>query len=578
MTINPNPNTPDTAPEVSPEQEPFIPPNIMLWLAALGIGVAVLVRLASPSFNVVGWGALGFTLLAIIAWVILAPTQARELMQGRALRFGGVAVLVTVLFLAALMFIYGFVKDRGWRTDLTQSENFTLTEQSREAMRIIASDPNISNIRIILFYSNADADRRDQDTVLLDDFVEAATPTGGTSKLSYEFVDPDRNPVILTNFEALAGNIVVVALNPDGTPNTDKKEIVDPLRLTTDLQTALTNAVLRVSATGDFRAYFLTVADGIPLTSDSGDESLSTLNESMQTFNWNLQQISFLDITGSTPSVTLNDPAADGEVLIIVGGSEALADEDLQVIKDYVAQGGDLIIFADPSDEGLATSANFNEWLNGTFGVTVDAELVLDQSRNYGSPIIPVVSEFSESQFVTSFFAGAGFVLFPFPHPLTIADTLPTNVNITELAYTGPDSYTRTYQELVDDEVEPDADSPRGPFVVAVAAENEVTGSRMVLFGSRDLASETLLSLAAGRGDVFNLETALRAMVWATRFDTFFREIPQIDQTFDPTDQPIFATSDQVRTINIITLLIMPFGVLSAGVLVWWFNRERPQA
>jgi hypothetical protein len=114
--------------------------------------------------------------------------------------------------------------------------------------------------------------------------------------------------------------------------------------------------------------------------------------------------------------------------------------------------------------------------------------------------------------------------------------------------------------------------------VVAVAAENEVTGSRMVLFGSRDLASETLLSLAAGRGDVFNLETALRAMVWATRFDTFFREIPQVDQTFDPTDQPIFATSDQVRTINIITLLIMPFGVLAAGVLVWWFNRERPQA
>jgi hypothetical protein len=45
----------------------------------------------------------------------------------------------------------------------------------------------------------------------------------------------------------------------------------------------------------------------------------------------------------------------------------------------------------------------------------------------------------------------------------------------------------------------------------------------------------------------------------------------------DPTaqDTPIFVEQGALRNITLITMLLMPFGILGLGVYVWWSNRER---
>ncbi|NWF69579.1 MAG: Gldg family protein [Chloroflexi bacterium] len=573
-----NPETP-----VNPENEPFIPPNILLGLAALGLTVALFVRLTQPQFGVIGWGTLAFTVLALAAWAVLAPEQAREFMRGRALRFGGVSVFVTVLVLAVLVVSYGFIKDRGWRADLTESEEFTLTEDARAAMRVVANDPNVPPMRILAFYGGDQADRRDQDTVLFEDYIEAATSDAGVAKLSYQFVDPDRNPTQVELYGVLPGQLVVVEINPDGTENIENKQVVDPNAAQfggPDFQTSLTNAILRVGASGDFRAYFLSVQDGLELD-DEGDEGLSIIRDSLvDRFGWNVQQLTAVQLSGPQSTVTLNDPAADGEVLIVPGGSEALRDSDLQTIIDYVDAGGNLIIFADlgaeNDGESLATAENMGRWLWDAFGVRFSQEVVLDQSLSLQTPIQPASVEFSDSNYITASFGGQDAVVFFAPHALEIADTLPTNVSVTELAFSSDQAYSKTLEELLNEEINPTDSDPTGRFVLALVAENSATGARVVLFGSTNLASNGWAQ-ASSLG-VRNIDMAFNAIVWVTGFNDFFVEqIPRVEESFDPQDAPFAATQQEIRNINVLTLLVLPFGVLLIGVLVWWFSRERAQ-
>jgi len=64
-----------------------------------------------------------------------------------------------------------------------------------------------------------------------------------------------------------------------------------------------------------------------------------------------------------------------------------------------------------------------------------------------------------------------------------------------------------------------------------------------------------------------------RSLQWAAGADAFAGQVP-ITTSFRPQDTPVFATEDVVRNINLITVFVIPFGVLIIGVLVWWLNRE----
>src|SRR5215212_6067295 len=98
------PNTPTTT-----QQEPFIPPQYLLILSALGFLVAVVVAVTQPEFGVVGYGGLAFGVLALLMWVLLAPQQARSTFTGRTARFGGTSLLVTIVLLVAMALIYHVV-------------------------------------------------------------------------------------------------------------------------------------------------------------------------------------------------------------------------------------------------------------------------------------------------------------------------------------------------------------------------------------------------------------------------------------------------------------------------------------
>ncbi|MBZ0283354.1 MAG: GldG family protein [Anaerolineae bacterium] len=551
------------------QQEPFIPPSYMLILAGVGLLIALLVAFTQPTFTVIGWGGLGIMLLSLLGWVFMAPDQARAILTGRTALYGSTTVIVTVLVLVALIGIYAVVKGRNIRVDLTQRDTFSLNEQTRQAVASLAVEPNIPSIKILAFYSAAQASRRDQDSLLFDDYQETS---GG--KITYEFIDPDRSPVETQTYSVTrAGQVVVAPVGADGQPDAAKAQLVDFLS-----QEELSNAILRVAASGDFRAYFLSVEDGLALE-DTGATGLSDLNDALtDTFNWKTQEVNYVDLANPAGTITLNDPLANGEVLVIVGGSKPFSDEQIKFISDYVDAGGDLVVLAAPINDDstptLATADNLNTYLFEKFGMRFINNVVVDEAQAFETPFSPVVTDLDSTQFITSVVAGQSLLVFALPRSIEVAPTLPENVTVTELARSGVDSYAKTDPALLQaDTLEVAETDAKGPFVLAAAAENAQTGARVVLIGSMFLPANQYNSFNVG-----NTTVMLRSIAWVTRFDEFFNEIQQLDAQQRPEDTPIFVDSQKSRNINFAVIIALPFGILAIGFLVWWNNRERARA
>jgi hypothetical protein len=509
----------------------------------------------------------------------MAPDQAKAVFTGRTARFGGTSILVTVVFLAALVGIYAVIRDQNWRADLTQSDQYSLTDEGRKAISGFGADPKLPKVQMLAFYGASQASTRDQDTLLFEDYAKTS---GG--KISYQFVDPDRNPAQATQYKITRpGQISVAKIKDDGTPDLENAQLVNFFN-----QDDLTNAVLRVAASGDFRAYFISVDGGLKLA-DTGGTGLSILNESLtKRYNWKTQEVSLFELTGTDSKIKLNDEAADGEVMILAGGDKALTDDELKVITDFVDKGGSLVIFAAPSvttatnDQGassvasnkpLALADNLSNYLYTKFGMRFVDDLVLDPTLSVQSPAIPVATTFSSTNYITSAFTpNSNGIVFQLPHSIEVAPTLPENVTVDELAKTSDTSFAKTDIQAVinGDTTQADTD-PKGPFVLAAAAENSQTHARVVIFGSSTVPSNNFASLGSG---VVNLDAAFNTLVWATRFNDYFSTVT-VQSSARPQDTPVFANDQVIRNVNLLTIFILPFGVLAIGFLVWWNTRER---
>jgi hypothetical protein len=561
-------NTPPQ-PEHEGTQDPFIPPVVLIGLSMLGFVVALIVAFTQPSFGIVGYGGLAFGVLALLAWVLIAPEQARSMLTGRTVRFGGTSLIITVLLIVALAVVYVVVRNQGIRLDLTERSSYSLTDESRQAISAYAADPTLPNVQMFAFYTQNMGGSRDRVVALFDDYRAASG-----QKINYEFVDPDRNPQQAQTYSITTpGQIAVARVNADGSFDVENAVVVSNA-----IQEDLTNAVLRVAANGQFAAYFLNVRDGYA-------DNMSLLQTGLaDRFDWNVVQESLVALTAPGGEVRLNDPNLDGEVMVIPGGSAALSEQELDILTNYLESGGDLIIYAgsnltNEERASLATSENLNAYLRENFGLSFTPDVMLDPVQAYQSPELPIYNNLDTQAYITTsnIQRGQGLLLFQLPNPITIAETAPENVTTLALSRSSESAYTisdldRFFSgtpEEVSAAIQQQEGDATGPFVLAAQAENTATGARVVLVSSVTVGLDEFAQL-----NVDNFTVAFNSVVWATDFNNFVSEIT-IPQQQRPQDVPLFAEEQTLRNISFLTTVVLPFGILIIGVLVWWNGRQR---
>ena len=570
--------TPENQNTTQQELEPFFPPILLLGIAAVGFFVALVAAMTPSGFNIVGWAGLLVGVIALVFWAIMNPKAVVDFVKGRGLAFGGTAIVVSIIVIVAAVLVYMVVDAQDWTLDFTEGSVLTLSDDVREVLQAIANDPTQGNVQFIAFADSQSATARERMELLLRQFEEASS-----GKITYEFVNPDRDPLIAQQYGANVGNgtVAVVTFDAEGNPLIDEAEM-----LTNPDQYALTNTTIEVLADGDFRAVFVDVPEG----SDPNDTALqSTGSGTWVTYlrdvlGWTVEIVSPLELT---TQAGLGSMASDGDVVIIAGGVDALPDDAITTLQNYVNNGGNLVLLAGSNLTGeptLAAADNMGTFLQATYGVRVLNNLVIDDAEHFSIQALQLISDGYNSHPVTlqvisnnlpSVFSTAQSVEVANPAPQGV--TLTTLVQTTENAYakTGLDINAQIEQNVTIEEFQTLLAQAEGDLSgvlpLAVAADNTNTGSRLVVFGS-DSIIWNVLDGSRGEANPYLMQAAI---FWTTGYDEFSASLATVRPVEEiPGDQVTLQESD-VSYIRFVTIILIPFGSLLIGIAIWWLRRER---
>jgi len=543
----------------SSTQQPIIPPFILVGLAVVGLLVAFASLLVSGALGIVGWAALGVGALALVALVVLAPQTVLSAFSGRNFRFGGTSVLVTVVLLGALIAAYVIIANFEVVWDVTGNDEFKLNTQAQEAITALGADPNIQAIELIAFYDSSLRSEQERRELLFQDYVNYSN-----NKVSYRLEDPNRNPTLAQFYTAVNGDIVVQLAGNEDPAGVEKVQTAFGFD-----QNQITNAILSIASSGDFRAYFLNIDSDVSSEDTEGLGASEISGILSDRLRWTVNEVSSIDLLSTGSEFELLDETADGEVLVVIGGNRELREEEVELITNYVSEGGHLVLMAAPDIDGLAlaSTGTLNDWLKQNVGLSFSTDVVIDPSQNFQSPYLPAITDLDTAQYITSnMAANNGALVLQLPRQIVVETTLPEDVTVTPIARTSEGSYLKSVESLLAEDIEPTEDTVKGPFVVMAVAENSNSGARVVLVGSQDLASNQFGSI--------NLDVSLSTIVWATNYQAFFESLPRVASDEFNQDIPIVATNDVINQINFVNLFALPFGILFIGGFVWWNRRK----
>lgn len=561
-----------TSPTEHTPEKPILPAWVLLAGAGAGFAVTFIVLFTQNAFNVVGIAGLLVGIISLGAWAIMNPSDIIALLRGRFVTFGGTAIVVTVIFLVTLVLVYVVIRQQGWRVDFSQGENFSLTDTAREAITLLSADPTTPRIQITGFLDATQAGTRDRVSVLLDDVQRASN-----GRISYQFVDPDRDPFTTQLYRAQVGQFAVATLNDDGTPNIEAAQLI-PF----SSQQNLIDALVSASASGDFRAYFVRLETGVSVLDSGAAGATVFFAELRDRYKWNAQEINLFDLTRTNAPIALNDSAADGEVLIILGGQDALPDNQLKIITDYLEAGGSVVVLADFSaTPALATAENFNAYLSEAWGITINADLVLDPINSSAqSPLEIYVTDFGDSALFANYDGTQEALLFGLARSLTLADTPPDGVRLEVLARTSPEGYAKTdldfTAQVTAEQLARTSNDASGTLPLAVLAQNTRTGARLAVVSSSTWAYNMYRQFDAL--GIRNFDALRKVVFWVANYENFATNLAQIGSTPPAQQQPLIATANDLNAVSFWAVIGLPFGVLGLGVLMWWLRRERVTA
>src|SRR6266446_1558180 len=380
-----------------------------------------------------------------------APRRTlRQAFNWRTLKYGSHASLFTVIVLAVVYVLYSLAVQHNRRFDVTQAKRFTLAEQSVKLVQGLQYP-----IKVIGFYSLAERDRE-----TFTDLVKQYTQH--TDKLSYEVIDPDRQPALAKQYDITAYNTVVVEGN-------GKKEKIARVE-----ETALTNALLKVTRNTKKVVYFVT-GHGEPALTDSDRTGYSVTKQALEDQNYTVQEL----VLARQPQVP-----DDAAVVIVAGPRRDLLESETEALSTFLGRGGHLFVMLDPETvPGLVT-------LVQRYGIEVGNDVVIETNplgRLVGGDyLMPVVMTYERHAITKEL--GNVMTMFPLVRSVQVAKDLPPGITAQGLAMTSAESWAETdLKALREGHTAFDAESDRrGPITIAAVATINPSNTGTAASGSAE--------------------------------------------------------------------------------------------
>lgn len=479
-----------------------------------------------------------------------APRRTlRQALSFRSLKYGSHASLFTAIVLAVCLLLYSVGIQHNQRFDVTRGKRFTLAEQSVKLVQGLQFP-----VKIIGFYSLGERERETFSDLL-------KQYANHSAQLTYEIVDPDRQPALTKQYDVTTYNTVVVEGN-------GKKEKL--LRLE---ESALTNAMMKITRGTKKVVYFIS-GHGEPVLTDTDRIGYSVAKQALEEQNYTVQEL----VLARQPLIP-----DDAAVVVLAGPRRDLLESEHEALHAYLGRGGHLLLMLDVDLHQPAALPGLAAFVK-RYGIEVGDDLVIETNplgRLIGGDYhMPVVLTY-ERHAITKDLVNV-MTMFPIVRSIRLAKDLPQGVTAQGLASTSEESWAETdVQALREGRSAFDAEQDRqGPITIAAVAtmktQDTVAGeatttaasdpdkptqraARLVVFGDAEFANNSFFPVQ-GNGNLF-----LNTVSWLAEEEDLIAIRPRKGGG----SGPVMLTASQAPIIFWLPVVVLPLTVFGSGLLVF---------
>lgn len=474
--------------------------------------------------------------LLTIVYFALDIKNVFSFLASKGFRYGSNSILMSIIFLAILVFLQVIVSHKKVQFDITSDKKFTLSEQTVKIL-----DNLKQKIQLVAFV--------DKNNVAAKDLFEQYKAL--TSNISYEVIDPNINPSRAKQYQVRELNTVVVV-------NGVKEEKINQIN-----EEKLTNALIKVTKEGQKKIYFVQ-GHGEKLFSDFDKTGVSTLKGELEKQNYSIANLILLQV---------KEIPSDAAVVIMAGIQKGLMPEEEKMLKAYLEKGGRVLAMVEPDSTAQAKAFFTN------YNITVRNDVIVDKlSRAFGGDfLVPMVPNYNPHEITKSLRAAT---FYPMASSLDLSKSGTNEITVEALANTTENSWGETNKELLKQNragLEPE--DTRGPLTIAALAKIKVKHNTekdkkeedkkeksgyLLAFSDSDFVSNGSLMLSG------NSDFALNSINWLAQEEDLIAIRPK-----DHKSTPMVLTEVQGRLLFWSNLIFLPLTVIILGTLIVGKRRLR---
>jgi ABC-type uncharacterized transport system involved in gliding motility auxiliary subunit len=480
----------------------------------------------------------------IVASLVLKSNEIRAGFGRRSARFG-INSAASVLFLIGILALVNYLgAQHVKRYDTTTGKIYSLSDESGKVAQQINQD-----LHIKAFYPGGEYAPAKEVLELF---------KGKNNKISYEFIDPDKQPQVAQQYQVTQYGEFQNPMNGStfryGTLILEMGGKTERIEKQSEAlhEEDITNAMLKL-VKGEKKTIYFTLGHGEKSPEDADKSGYSQAKAGLEKENYVVKTVNLAEQQGKVPD--------DASVLVMAGPKTEPFPNEMDAIDAYLNKGGSAYIMLDPSPSP-AISDFMKKW-----SIEVGNNIVLDASglgRLFGAgPEIPLVTRYSDHK-ITSGMKGV-MTFFPLVRSVTPAMNPPAGLRVETLFSSSERSWGETNMKSGEAKFDEGVDL-KGPVSLAVVATKDLGNNkkgRLVVFGDSDFASNSTFGLQ-GNGNLF-----LNTVSWLAQDESFISIRPK-----NPDDRRLTMTEAQRRLVQYVMLLLLPVGVLIIGGSVWAKRRK----
>lgn len=460
---------------------------------------------------------------------------------------GGVySTTISIIVIIMVLLVNIFVTKLDLKVDVSSENMYTMTDETKEYVKTIKDD--------ITIYYLAKAGSED---AAFAEIIEKYDKL--SDHISVEYKDPVQYPKFASQYveDSVSENSVLVVNHTNGKAKyVDRSNmIISEINYQTyqssvtgiDVEGQVTSALLYVT-TENLPVMYMVEGHGETAISETLRSSLEKINVTTNTLSMVREK--------SIPE--------DCSILFINGPQTDYSEEEVAMIKEYLAAGGDAIILVDYAAEGLV---NFQSLIH-YYGTELVEGIVLegDSGHYMGQYITDIVPTLNSHDITTSIKADKKVVVAPYAVGIKTLDSARSTIDIQPLMSSSDSSYSKV--NVNSQMIQKEETDITGPFSLGVAITENYNDieTKLVIYGSAAFIEESMLSFPS----IGNLDMFVKSVNFvADQEDSLAIRTRSISQQY------LSLTAAQVNFWSALVVILIPISILALGGYICIRRRKK---